>query len=203
MLDHPGAPFLLGNCIYLSNEVAESDISEYAICHEYCHYKHLDQIWTITRYIVLAINWFNPLIWYAFKLVEEDGELACDEEVILQLGEERKIEYGKVLLAMLTNETKRNLYISTSMNGRGKSFMKKRITNIKNTGKYSVSSIVVAGVAALAMAGCSLIDVNQETVEVSISSIVTEQSVSSEQSEETSVTVPKYHLCHILMICTL
>lgn len=179
-LDHPSAPFLLGNSIYLSNEVAESDMSVYAICHEYCHYKHLDYVWILIRYIVLALNWFNPLIWYAFKLVDEDCELACDEEVILQLGEERKIEYGKVLLALLTRETKRNFYISTAMNGKGESFMKKRIKNIKNTGKHSFSSIVVAGVAALAMAGCSLVDVNQETVEVSVPSTDIEQSESSD-----------------------
>ena len=179
-LDHPSAPFLLGNCIYLSEDVADNDKSEYAICHEYCHYKHLDHVWILIRYIVLALNWFNPLIWYAFKLVDEDCELACDEEVILQLGEERKIEYGKVLLALLTRETKRNFYISTAMNGKGESFMKKRIKNIKNTGKHSVSSIVVAGVVALAMAGCSLVDVNQETVEVSVPSTDIEQSESSD-----------------------
>ena len=181
-LDHPSAPFLLGNCIYLSEDVADNDKSEYAICHEYCHYKHLDYVWILIRYIVLALNWFNPLIWYAFKLVDEDCELACDEEVILQLGEERKIEYGKVLLALLTRETKRNFYISTAMNGKGESFMKKRITNIKNTGKHSVSAIIVAGMAALAMVGCSLIDVNQETVEVSVPSTDIEQSESSDTS---------------------
>lgn len=179
-LDHPSAPFLLGNCIYLSEDVVDSDTSEYAICHEYCHYKHLDYVWILIRYIVLALNWFNPLIWYAFKLVDEDCELACDEEVILQLGEERKIEYGKVLLALLTRETKRNFYISTAMNGKGESFMKKRITNIKNTGKHSVSAIIVAGMAALAMAGCSLVEVNQETVEVSVPSDDIEQSESSD-----------------------
>ena len=179
-LDHPSAPFLLGNCIYLSEEVAGSVMSEYAICHEYCHYKHLDHVWTIIRYIVLALNWFNPLVWYAFRLVEEDCELACDEAVISLLGEDRKIEYGKVLLALLTRETKRNFYISTAMNGKGESFMKKRIKNIKNTGKYNVTSIVVAGVAALAMAGCSLIDVNQETVEISVPSTDIEQSESSD-----------------------
>ena len=178
-LDHPSAPFLLGNCIYLSEEVADSAMSEYAICHEYCHYKHLDHVWTIIRYIVLALNWFNPLVWYAFRLVEEDCELACDEAVISLLGEDRKIDYGKVLLALLTRETKRNFYISTAMNGKGESFMKKRIKNIKNTGKYNVTSIVVAGVAALAMAGCSLIDVNQETVEISVPSTDIEQSESS------------------------
>ena len=39
-----------------------------------------------------------------------------------------------------------------------------------NIGKYSFSSIAVTGVVALVMAGCSLIDVNQETVEISVPS---------------------------------
>ena len=169
-LDHPNAPFLLGNCIYLSDDIADREVVEYAICHEYCHYKHLDPIWTATRYIVLALNWFNPLIWYAFKFVEEDCELACDEDVISLLGEDRKIEYGKVLLSLLSKTVKRNFYISTAISGRGESFMKKRIKNIMNAGKHSFSSIIVAGVAALAMTGCSLIDVDQETVEVPVPS---------------------------------
>ncbi len=39
-----------------------------------------------------------------------------------------------------------------------------------NIGKYIFPSIVVTGVVALVMTGCSLIDVNQETVEISVSS---------------------------------
>jgi hypothetical protein len=178
-LDHPNAPFLLGNCIYLSDEVADSEMSEYSICHECCHYKHLDHVWILIRYIVLALNWFNPLIWYAFRLVDEDCELACDEAVILQLGEENRVNYGKVLLEILTKESKRNFYISTAMSGRGESIMKKRIKNIKNPGKTSVTAVVIAGMLALFMAGCSLVDVNQETVEVIVPSTEIEQSESS------------------------
>ena len=178
-LDHPNAPFLLGNCIYLNDEVADSEMSEYAICHECCHYKHLDHVWILIRYIVLALNWFNPLIWYAFRLVDEDCELDCDEAVILQLGEENRVNYGKVLLEILTKESKRNFYISTAMSGRGESIMKKRIKNIKNPGKTSVTAVVIAGMLALFMAGCSLVDVNQETVEVIVPSTETEQSESS------------------------
>lgn len=178
-LDHPNAPFLLGNCVYLSDEIANSEMYEYAICHECCHYKHLDHIWILIRYIVLVLNWFNPLIWYAFRLAEEDCELACDEEVISQLGEDKRVNYGKVLLSLLTKETKRNFYISTAMNGRGESFMKKRIKNIKNPRKSSGTAIVLVGMMALSMAGCSLVDVNQETVEVVVPSTETEQSESS------------------------
>lgn len=177
-LEHPSAPFLLGNCIYLSGEVADSSMSEYAICHEYCHYKHLDHVWTLIRHIVLIFNWFNPLIWYAFRLAEEDCELACDEEVISQLGEDKRVNYGKVLLSLLTKETKRNFYISTAMNGRGESFMKKRIKNIKDPRKSSVIAVILVSVMALSMVGCSLVDVNQETVEVVVPSTETAQSES-------------------------
>ena len=178
-LDHPNAPFLLGNCIYLSDEIADSEMCEYVICHECCHYKHLDHVWILIRYIVLILNWFNPLIWYAFRLTEEDCELACDEEVISQLGEDKRVNYGKVLLSLLTKETKRNFYVSTAMNGRGESFMKKRIKNIKDPRKSSVTAVILVSVMALSMVGCSLVDVNQETVEVVVPSTETEQSESS------------------------
>lgn len=57
--------------------------------------------------------------------------------------------------------------------------MKKRIKNIKNPGKTSVTAVVIAGMLALFMAGCSLVDVNQETVEVIVPSTEIEQSESS------------------------
>lgn len=164
-LNHSSSPFLLGNNIYLSDKVANSDMAQYAICHEYCHYKHLDPLWTAIRFLVLALNWYNPLIWYAFVIVEQDCELACDEAVLSILGEDKSIEYGKVLLSLLSDKSfgKHDFYLSTAMNGRSKKFMKDRITNIKHSKKYGVIPVAITIAISLIMAGCSLVEFNEET----------------------------------------
>ena len=79
-IKHQGTPFLLFNKIYVDKDLEE--ISDYIICHEACHYKHGDHIWALVRYLVLLLNWYNPVIWAAFILSGQDCELACDEEVL-------------------------------------------------------------------------------------------------------------------------
>lgn len=164
-IDHSSAPFLLGNEIYLSEAVSDKDMAKYAVCHEYCHYKHLDPIWNLLRFITLALNWYNPLIWYAFILVEQDCELACDEAVLKFVGEDKNIEYGKVLLTLLSDKSlgKRDFYLSTAMNGRSKTFMKNRISNIKAPIKYRLLPVVLVLAIALFSVGCSLIEYNEES----------------------------------------
>lgn len=164
-LNHSSSPFLLGNNIYLSDKVANGDMARYAICHEYCHYKHLDPMWTDIRFIVLALNWYNPLIWYAFVIVEQDCELACDESVLVLLGEDKNIEYGKVLLTLLADKAsgKHAIYLSTAMNGRSKKFMKDRITNIKYSKKHGIIPVAITVSLSLVMAGCSLVEFKEET----------------------------------------
>ena len=49
-----GAPFLLFNKIYIESD---SEINEYVISHEVCHYKHGDYLWVLLRYLVLFLNW--------------------------------------------------------------------------------------------------------------------------------------------------
>ena len=85
-ITHRGVPFLLFNNIYVDPD--PSKLSEYAICHEACHFKHGDFLWVIVRHLVLALNWYNPLIWAAFILSGRDCELACDEEVVGVYGED-------------------------------------------------------------------------------------------------------------------
>ena len=84
-ISHRGVPFLLFKNIYVDPD--PSKISEYAICHEACHYKHGDFLWVIVRHLVLALNWYNPVIWAAFILSARDCELACDEEVVSVYGD--------------------------------------------------------------------------------------------------------------------
>ena len=41
-------------------------------------------------WLVCVVHWFNPLLWLAFILLARDMEMACDEQVLEQLGTEEK-----------------------------------------------------------------------------------------------------------------
>ncbi|MCH5250767.1 MAG: DUF4825 domain-containing protein [Lachnospiraceae bacterium] len=118
--------------VYLPEEVADDEEKvRHILAHEYCHYKHKDIFWGTLRCILLAVYWFNPLVWVAAVLSKRDCELACDESAIKMLGEEERIAYGKTLLSLITKKTKAADIVctATTMTGTGKG-IKERIKRI-------------------------------------------------------------------------
>ena len=152
-----GTPFLLFNKIYV-DEKSDGN-NEYIICHEACHYKHKDPIWIVLRYLVLALNWYNPFIWAAFFLSGIDCELACDEEAIRLLGKEYSAEYAKTLFEILKqqSEVAFGFTMSTGMRSEFKT-MKRRITSIKTPAKKSYKALALCMAILVAFSGCTLIN---------------------------------------------
>ena len=50
-------------------------------------------------YLVLALHWFNPLVWVAYILFCRDIELACDEKVVKGLDGAARADYSQALLS--------------------------------------------------------------------------------------------------------
>lgn len=130
--------------IYLTETVAEDEEKrEYVLTHELCHLKHKDLFWGNLRCIVLACNWFNPLIWAAAFLSKRDGETACDERSIRVLGEAKRHRYGRVLLDMLPDKEKNNLFFTATTMGGGKRELVYRVCRIAESRNRWIPSIVV------------------------------------------------------------
>ena len=163
---HNGAPFLLFNKIYLDRDSGK--ISDYTICHEASHHKHGDHIWVLVRYIVLILNWYNPVIWAAFILSGRDCELACDEEVLRTRGIGASAGYVNALLDTLKKNSRKNIgfALSTGMGG-GYKMMKKRISNIKKPARNSRKALALTLAAVFAFSGCSMIlpDPSESSIE--------------------------------------
>lgn len=66
------------------------------ILHELCHYRHRDNLKLHSGVLVICLNWFNPLVWAAFRMFRNDIEMYCDESV-LKLTDNRG-EYARVLV---------------------------------------------------------------------------------------------------------
>ena len=153
---HNGAPFLLFNKIYLDRDSGK--ISDYTICHEASHHKHGDHIWVLVRYIVLILNWYNPIIWAAFILSGRDCELACDEAVLRTRGIGSSAGYVNALLDTLKKNSEKRIGFTLSAGMTcGYKMMKKRIINIKKPARNSRKALALTLAAVLAFSGCSMI----------------------------------------------
>lgn len=83
-----------------SLKLSEKEIS-YILLHELAHYKRKDLIANHLLLLLQSIHWFNPIIWYCFKRLRQDMEVAADEQVLKLLESGEQKEYGKALLSVL------------------------------------------------------------------------------------------------------
>ena len=71
------------------------------LLHELAHLKRLDLLWAQISAILLALHWFNPLVWLAFRQMRYDRELACDEAAVKVLAPTEAARYGQTLIKLL------------------------------------------------------------------------------------------------------
>lgn len=155
-IDQRGTPFLLFDRIYVDKE--SKKLNKYVICHEASHYKHKDYIWILLRYLVLAINWYNPIIWVAFILSGRDCELACDEEVLRVYGIGASTDYAKTLFNLMQQKAKAPFVFNVSTGMRdGYKTMKKRIVSIKHPSRKSQKTLVTCLATLLVFSSCAAI----------------------------------------------
>ena len=95
------SPFVFGVVkpnIYLPMHMDEGTAA-YVIAHEHAHLARRDHWWKVLGYLVLALHWFNPLVWVAYILFCRDIELACDEKVVRGLDGAARADYSQALLS--------------------------------------------------------------------------------------------------------
>lgn len=142
--DQIGSAFLLGFFrprIYLP---AGLDREERALVltHEKTHKRRQDSRVKLIAWLVCVVHWFNPLLWLAFVLLARDMEMACDEQVLEQLGMEEKKNYSTFLLKLSAPGG----FLTGTPVAFGENSVKTRIKNILHYKKTK------AGIAALALA---------------------------------------------------
>ena len=144
-------PFTMGMIhpkIYLSPGIGQ-DEAEYVILHEKVHIRHRDNIIKTAAYTILALHWFNPLVWLAYKMFSEDMEKHCDETVLNEMGRDIKKRYSFTLLKLSSGLSSS----STSILEFGENTTKRRIKNILG---YKKPTAVMTAVAIIMVAavGC-------------------------------------------------
>lgn len=167
-LEGISSPFLMGRNIYVPADMENVEELRYAILHEECHYKHGDALWVLLRYMILAIYFYNPIVWLAFKYSGYDCELACDEAVMSKLQEMEIKNYGGCLLNIIEKNKgmQARVLLSTNLKS-GKKLIRERIENMVTKRKKSYMAMVLSVFMLFAVTACFLMDakeVNAESV---------------------------------------
>ena len=101
LCDAISSPFILGVVkphIYLPSGLDEVQ-RQNVLSHERAHLARRDHWWKPLGFALLAVYWFNPVLWLAYALLCRDIELACDERVIRTMDESAVKTCSTVLLA--------------------------------------------------------------------------------------------------------
>ena len=137
------SPVIVGTlkpCIYLPihliSDSKETDI-RYMLLHELQHYKHKDGIANYLINLAGIVYWFNPLVRYALKEMQNDREVACDTSVLKMLETDDYVAYGNTLINFAEKISLTPLPFVSGISGNMKQ-MKRRILNIASYEKPTV-----------------------------------------------------------------
>ena len=141
--------FVLGSRIYLPAELTGAD---YVLAHERTHIRRGDQWFKILGFAVLALHWFNPLVWAAYLLLCRDLELACDEAVVRDMDLKERKAYSAALLACAA----RRSGIAACPVAFGEESVEKRIVSVLNYRRPRFWICLIAVIAVIFVAVCFL-----------------------------------------------
>lgn len=147
-------PFVLGVFaprIYVPETVSEQDFPQ-VLAHERCHIRRWDHVWKPLAFLLLAVNWFNPVLWAAYVLLGRDMERACDEMVLKNATPIQRAAYSRALVACAA-QPKMAAVCPLAF---GEVAVKERVKNVLNYKKPALWAVILLVVAAAIIGVCLL-----------------------------------------------
>jgi hypothetical protein len=118
--------------------------------HELSHVRHGDAQMALAARVACALFWFHPGAWWLAARLAAEGELACDDRVLL--GGVRRSDYAELLAVAAT----RGAIPAPGVALAGRGGMRARLAAIVDTSRplrapsHAVIALVMAGSAAVA-----------------------------------------------------
>ena len=162
LCDAISSPFILGIVkprIYLPSGLDEVQ-RQNVLAHERAHLARYDHWWKPLGFALLAVYWFNPLLWLAYALLCRDIELACDERVIRTMDKSAVKTYSTVLLAC---SMPHKAVISCPL-AFGEVGVKERVRNALHYKKPAFWIVAASAIVCIAVAVCFLTNPEHETM---------------------------------------
>ena len=162
LCDAISSPFILGVVkphIYLPSGLDEVQ-RQNVLSHERAHLTRRDHWWKPLGFALLAVYWFNPVLWLAYALLCRDIELACDERVIRTMDESAVKTYSTVLLAC---SMPRKAVITCPL-AFGEVGVKERVRNALHYKKPAFWVVAASVAVCVVVAVCFLTNPEHETM---------------------------------------
>ena len=164
------SPFVLGIIkpkIYLPYHMDSREM-DHVIAHEQTHIRRKDHLWKPLGFLLLTIHWFNPLMWLSYILLCRDIELACDEKVIREMGNEQRADYTQALVACSVNRR----VIAACPLAFGEVGVKERVKSVMNYKKPAFWIVLASVILCAVIAVCFLTDPVEFQFDASANTIV-------------------------------
>ena len=150
--DNISSPFLFGIVkprIYVPSHITKQELS-YVLRHETAHRQRRDYMVKPISYLLLMVYWINPILWAAYILLCRDIELACDEQVVKEMGTDCKKAYSQALLTYSVSRSS----IAACPVAFGEIGVKQRVKNILNYKKPTFWVFLAAAAAGIVITVC-------------------------------------------------
>ncbi|MCK9860636.1 M56 family metallopeptidase [Paenibacillus sp. ATY16] len=134
----------------------------YVFLHELSHVRRKDIALNGVMSLLLALHWFNPFLWYAYRKMRIDQELACDALALSRVTPEESKEYALTIIKLLELFAKPiRLAGAASILG-SKKELKRRLMMITSPVKNSYRWSLVGVVVLLLVGGTALTNASSE-----------------------------------------
>lgn len=127
---------------------------EHIFTHELVHYKRRDITVNWLMSILLALHWFNPLLWYAAYRMRADQEFACDAAALSILGAGEAGPYAHTLIKLLETRGQSHSGPRTAYFSGASTYFRKRISMIVSFRASTLKSSFI-GMLCLLLIGCA------------------------------------------------
>ncbi|MGH0542979.1 M56 family metallopeptidase [Bacillus cereus] len=149
-------PKLLLSTVHM--KILDEQQLRYIFHHELAHIKRRDVGVNWLMHGLLILNWFNPILWYAYSCMREDQELACDALALTCIDAEEQIAYGHTIISLLEHYSSYYQVPSLANFSKNKRMLKRRILMIKKFQKKSYRWSALGAVAVIAVSSVSLLN---------------------------------------------
>ena len=149
-----GTPFVLGLLrprIYVPEGMDDAALPQ-VLAHERCHIRRGDHLVKPLAFLLLALHWFNPVLWAAYVLLGRDMENACDEQVLRGVDGAGRAAYSRALVACAVRQRP----AAVCPLAFGEVAVQERVKNAMNGKKPAVWAAVLLAIAAAVIAVCFL-----------------------------------------------
>lgn len=135
--------------------------------HELIHYKRGDLWYKLLLAGVKRIHWFNPFVHRMVEYAEEDLEMFCDDEVLIESSLADKKRYMEIILETAHQNRTYGISFSVPLRG-GKKMLQKRFSHIldKSNKKKGKGILILVVCSSLLCGSIGILRASQNNVEV-------------------------------------